>query len=143
MEKETGGTMNVNLPGVDFGRLAKQVIAEKITEGLFKSEEIVQGIVVEALTRKVDQNGQPSHYVNHQSDTWIEWLTKDVIRKSVLEVVKTRVESIRPQLEKAVEAALKASAKASAKVLVEGFVEQAKSGYATNVEIVLGIRERR
>lgn len=137
-QKEQAATIQLN--GVDFGALTKQIIAEKVTEGLFNHEKIVQGIVVEALSMKVDTNGNPTRYHDDRAVNWLEWLTKDVIRKAVTTVVQARVEQMQPQLEKAVEKALRESSSEAAKVLVADFVERSRSMYSPGIDVQIGLR---
>lgn len=143
MAEQEKGTMSLHVPGVDFGLLAKQIIAEKVAEGLFKADDIVRGIVAEALTMKVDANGNHDKYNSREAMSWLEWLTKDQIRKCVTEVVKKRIEAMQPQLEKAVAKALKDSADASAQILVSDFVERSKSMYGPAVTVTLTAPGRR
>lgn len=145
MADDKTGTLAVQLPGVNFELLAKQVIAEKVAEGLFKSEQIVDGLVAEALTVKVRrEDGQLDKYNSRDAMSWLEYVVQDQIKKTVVETVKRRIHEMQPRLEKAVAKALRDSADASAQVLVADFVERAKSTYGPSIAVTLtaGKRDR-
>jgi len=134
--------MQIQIPGVDFSQMAREAIALKLTEALVGADDIIQKIVVSAMTHKVDDKGQTSQYASYNTTPFVEWLAQDLIRKATLEVLAKRVESMRPMIEKAVEAELKRSTKAAAKALTGAFVERAGSSYGLTCDIALKISDR-
>lgn len=135
-------SLKIDIPGVDFALLARQAIAAKLTEALVGADDVIQRIVVGAMERKVNEHGNvPTHSYDAKLP-YIEWLAEDLLRKVTLDVLKTKIESMRPALEKAVEAELRRSAKASARVLASAIAQQAASAYGFTAEIVIKARER-
>lgn len=135
-------TMSIAIPGVNFEQLARETIAAKLTEALLGADDVMRKIVVAALEQKVNDHGVVGQRSYENTVPFVEWLAQDMIRKVTLDVIKTKIESLRPTLEKAVEAELKKSAHASAKVLVGALAQQAASGYGFTAEIVIKARER-
>ena len=135
-------TMQIAIPGVNFEQLARETIAAKLTEALLGSDDAIRKIVVAGLERKVNDRGVVSDRSYDNTIPFIEWIAQDMLRKVTLDVVKAKIESMRPALEKAVEAELKKSAHASAQVLVGALVQQAANGYGFTAEVVIKARKR-
>lgn len=126
----------IELPGVDFGALAKEVIAVKLTEALATSEKGLTQIVHAALGVRVNaENGQPPRYSSDPAVPWVEYVAADLIRSATKEVLKQKVDSMRPAIEKAVEAELKRATKTIAVALVEAYANEAKAGYRVSVNM--------
>lgn len=142
MAEEKTGTLAVQLPGVDFGLLAKQIVAEKVAEGLFKSEAIVQGLIAEALTHKVNSEGTASRSYDRDSMTWLEYTVRQLLKDAVVGEVKKQVANIQPKLERAVSKALKDSADLGAGILVADFFERIKSTYGPSIEVTFKAPKR-
>lgn len=124
----------IELPGVDFGALANELIAVKLTEALAMSPDGVREIVHAALgVRVAADNGQPPRYSSDKTIPWVEFVAADMIRAATKKVLAERVETMKPQIEKAIEAMLKKSSGTIAEALVGAFTEQCKSGYRLNV----------
>ena len=131
----------IQLPGVDFNAMAREVIAAKLTEAMTQSPEAIQRIVIGALSVKVDSEGKVGR--GYSSDiSFVEWVAHDAIRRVVLDTVKAKAEALRSALEKAVEAELKRSTKAAAKALTDTFVKAASNGYAFNFGIDVTVKDR-
>lgn len=135
-------TMQIAIPGVNFEQLARETIAAKLTEALLGADDAIRKIVIAGLEQKVNDRGVVDSRGYDNKTPFVEWLAQDMIRKVTLDVIKEKIESLRPALEKAVEAELKRSAHASAKVLVGALVGQAASAYGFSAEIVIKARER-
>jgi len=126
----------IQIPGVDFEELAKQVVAVKVTEALAAgSQEAVQKLVLAALTKQVNpSNGQePRHYESKVS--CVEYVAGDLIRAATKEVLAERVEEMKPAIKKMVEAELKRNTKSIASALVDAYAAEAKHGYRLSVAL--------
>ena len=124
----------IEIPGVDFGALAKEVISVKLTEALATSENGIQKIVHAALGVRVQaENGQPPRYSSDVTVPWVEYVAADMVRRATKEVLQTRVEALKPAIEKAIEAEIKRSTKTIAKALVGAFTESASNGYRLSI----------
>jgi hypothetical protein len=134
-------TMQIAIPGVNFEQLARETIAAKLTEAMLGSDETIRQIVVAGLERKVNERGVVSERSYDNTIPFIQWIAEDMLRKVTLDVIKAKIESLRPLLEKAVEAGLKKSANASAKVLVDALARSAAQGYGFTADVVIKSRE--
>lgn len=124
----------IELPGVDFAALAKEVISVKITEALATSDSGIRDIVHAALGVRVQaDNGQPPRYSHEKTVPWVEYVAADMVRSATKEVLQQRVDALRPVIEKAVEAEIKRSTKTIANALVGAFTESCKNGYRLSV----------
>lgn len=139
---DNNATMKIDIPGVDFGQLARQAIAVRLTETMIGADDAIRKIVVAAMEQKVNDHGQVPQRSYEEKLPFIEWLAQDLMRKVTLDVLKAKIESLRPVLEKAIEVELKRSAHASAKVLAAALTKQAASGYGFTAEIILKAREQ-
>jgi hypothetical protein len=124
----------IELPGVDFGALAHEVIAVKLTEALATSPDGIRAIVQASLGQRVTpENGQPPRYSSDKTIPWVEYVAADMIRAATKKILAERVEAMRPALEKAVDAEIKRSSKTVAVALVDAYTAQCKSGYRITV----------
>ena len=134
---------SIEIPGVDFGAIAREVIAVKLTESLATSPEGVKSIVQAALGVKVQaENGQPPRYSSDTTVPWVEYVAADMIRSATKDVLKEHVESIKPHIQKAVEAALKKNTTTIAVALVDAFAAEAKSGFRLSVSMAFQKHDR-
>jgi Zn-dependent oligopeptidase len=135
-------SMSIALPGVDFGEMARQAIAVKLTEALVGADQSIIGIVAAAMDRKVSpENGNVgASYQN--TIPYVEWLAQDLIRKAALDALVKKVEALKPQIEAAIEKQLLKDRKRIASVLAQGFLEAAQSKYYVKVNIGMTTIER-
>jgi hypothetical protein len=129
----------IALPGVDFNELAKQAISAHIVKGMASSPELITQIVAGALTRKVDNEGKVNSYSHHNTHSFLQFVTEDLIRKAALEALQQHVDSMKPDIVKAVTAQLKKAVPAIALALVDGFAQNAKDRYRMNVAVKLEV----
>lgn len=132
----------VEIPGVDFTELARQTIAVHLTEALIGNDEAIRKIVVAALAHKVNERGVVGQSYENRTP-FVEWLAQDLIRSATLDVLRTKVEQLRPAIEAAVETELKHSTTEIAKVLTESFIRLAGSQYAIKLDLKANFEERR
>lgn len=137
---EPQGKVSVELPGVDFGALARQVIAVEVSKALSIPEVALNNLVMATLMEKVGSDGKPSHYSD--AKTFIEWAARSAIREAVLSVLKTRMADLKPQLEKAIEADLKKNAKGVAMLMSENFIKQTAHATAYGFELHIAVNPR-
>lgn len=128
-------SMKIDLPGVDFTQLARQTIAAKLTESMLGSEDVIQKIVIAAMSRKVTERGVVSQYDYENRHSFVEWLAQDMMRTVVVDVLRAKVEALRPVIEKQVEVALRRDVKSIANALTESFIGNAKSAYGVTVSL--------
>lgn len=121
---ETKATMKIDIPGVDFGQLARETIAARFAESMVGQEEVIRSIVLRAMEAKVNERGQQSQYSYENKQSYIEWMVHDLIRAAALDVLKAKVEALRPSIEKAIEKELARNTKSVAKALTESFLEE-------------------
>ena len=76
----------IALPGVDFTELAKQAISAHILKGFASSPELITQIVAGALTRKVNSEGKVDSYPHHNTHSFLQFVTEDLIRKATIGV---------------------------------------------------------
>jgi hypothetical protein len=126
----------IELPGVDFAALAKEVISVKLTEALATSDDGIKKIVHAALgVRVLEETGNTPRYSSDKTVPWVEYVAADMVRAATKEVLKAKVESLMPTIQKAVEAELKRSSKTIAHALVGAFTESCKNGYRLSVQM--------
>jgi len=136
-------TMKIDIPGVDFGALARQAIAERLTESLVGADDAIRKIVVAAMQVKVGSDGKVGTYASHNDTPYVEWLAQDLVRQATRAVLARKVEALRPAIERAVEDALKSSLKAAAKALTEAFIASARNSYTVDVGVTFKERAPR
>ena len=127
----------IQVPGVDFGEMARSVIAAKIAEALsVENTEAVHRLVMAALTTKVNaENGSEPRSYDRNTVSWVEYVASDMVRKATKEALAEQVETLRPVIKKAVAAELKRNANSIAKALVDCYANEAKSGYRMSVNM--------
>lgn len=133
---DTKQPATIQIPGVNFEDLAREVIAVKITEALsVGSTEAVQKLVLAALTRQVNpENGNEPHSYDSKV-AWVEYVAGDLIRRATKDVLAERVEEMKPAIQKMVEAELKRNTKSIASALVDAYAAEAKHGYRLTVAL--------
>jgi hypothetical protein len=138
----TQASMKIDLPGVNFEQMAREAIAAHLTEALVGADETVKKIVIAAMAQKVNDKGQRDSYEHYNKTPFVEWMAHDLIRQATLDVLRTKVEALRPVIEKAVEAELKRTAKDAAKALTQSFLATTKHGYGVSVQLGVAFKER-
>jgi hypothetical protein len=134
--------MKIDIPGVDFAGLARQAIAEKLTEALVGADDAIRKIVGAALTQKVNDRGQISQYSSDNKVPYVEWVAGEMIRAAAHQVLQAKVDALRPAIERAVEANLKQNAKAIAQALTGAFITASKDRYTVGVHVSFSAREQ-
>lgn len=122
----SNASLQIQMPGVDFEKMAREMIAAKLTEALSLSDAAIQSLVTSALTRKVNEHGNVGQYSSDNKIAFVEWVAMDLIRKVTLDIVAAKTEALRPTIAIAVERELKRSTSQIAKALVEGFTDKAR-----------------
>lgn len=135
-------SLNIEMPGVDFGAMAREAIAAKLTESLIGADAAIQGIIADALTRKVDGRGQVSQYSSDNKIPYVEWLAQDLIRKAALDAVQAKVELLRPALAKQIESQLSKNVKSIATTLTDTFIKRAQEGHGVTMNLTAQITVR-
>lgn len=138
----TQASMKIDLPGVNFEQMAREAIAAHLTEAMVGADETIKKIVVAAMSQKVNEKGQRDNYDYNNKHSFVEWMAQDLIRQATLDVLKTKVEALRPAIERAVEGELKRSVKAAAKALTESFISTARHGYGITVDLGVTFKAR-
>ena len=128
-------TMKIDIPGVDFGALARQAIAERLTEALVGADDAIRKIVVAAMALKVGGDGKVGNYSSMNDTPYVEWLAHDLVRQATRTVLAQKIETLRPAVERAVEEALRKSIKPAAQALATAFIASAKSSYSVEVGV--------
>ena len=138
---DTTNKVSMELPGVDFAALARQVIAVEVSKVLSVPEASLNAMVIAALQQKVADDGKPSSYANK---TYIEWAAMSAIRGAVLSLLNARVEAMKPKLAELIEASLKRNAKAISITLSDDFVKAAsrQGTYGFKLDITMQASER-
>src|SRR5258708_2890329 len=96
-------SLNIEMPGVDFAGLAREAIAAKLTEALVGEDATIMKIVVAAMERKVESNGNVSNYASSYGIPYVQWMAEQLIRDATKEALKERVERLRPALQAQIE----------------------------------------
>jgi hypothetical protein len=97
--------------------------------------EIVEAVVRQALSQKVDSNGKIDTYGYSSSKTYLEWLCSSAIRKSVEKAIAAWVEKDQQRIQAAVEKCLKAETRTISKTLIDALVVSASNKYKLKVSI--------
>lgn len=133
--------MQIDIPGADFNEMARGVIAAKLTEAMAGADDMIAKIIAVALTQKVDSSGKRSQYDYENKHSFVEWLAHDLIRSVTKEVLREKVESLRPMVAAAIEKQLAKETKTIARALTEGFVARAKGGYGVEVNMAVSFKD--
>jgi hypothetical protein len=135
--------LNIELPGVDFAGLAREAIAAKLVEAMVGADDAIRKIVAAALAQKVTERGVVDTRYNYENKTpFVEWLLQDLVRAATLEIIKAKVDKLRPSIEAEVERQLLKQGKPIAKLVCEQFLAQAKSGYGVKIDVGIIPRDR-
>ena len=139
---ETTNKVSMELPGVDFGAIAKQVIAVEVSKALAMPEQALNALVAAAMMEKVGSDGKPSHY--NDAKTYVEWAARSAIRGAVLDIINKKIETMKPRLAELIEASLKRNAKAIAITLSDDFVKASsrQAAYGFKLDITMQASER-
>ena len=133
-------SLSIEMPGIDFGEMAREAIAAKLTEALVGADTAIASIVAKAMTTKVNENGQVGNYGNNTS--FVEWLAQDLIRAATKKALAEKVEKLRPVIEAQIEAQLKRNAKSIAMSLTDSFAKKCTSGYGVNINLTAEFKDR-
>lgn len=134
--------LKVDVPGFDAAQIAREAIAVKISEAMIGEAEAIQKIVVAAMAAKVNNKGHVSQYSYENKIPYVEWLAQDLIRGATKQVLQTKVEQLRPVLERLIEKQLAKNAKSIATSLTETFIRSAKAGYGININLTANLITR-
>ena len=141
MEKNKA-SLNIEMPGVDFGGMAREAIAAKLTESLIGADEAIVGIVAAALTQKVSHHGTVSNYSSENKIPYVEWLAQDLIKAAAKQALIEKVEALRPALASQIEKQLSKNTKSIAVSLTDTFIKQAVAGYGLTINLTAEMRLR-
>lgn len=139
MAAEASSKVEIGIPGVDFAQMAREAIAGQLMQAMVATPEMVQKLVVAALTQRVDSEGHARNGYS-QDKPFIEWACEGMIRKATLDMFKAELERLRPEIEKGVARCVKESAGAIAKALTESYISG--SGHQFNTAIELKVTRR-
>jgi hypothetical protein len=135
--------LNIELPGVDFAGLAREAIAAKLVEAMVGADDAIRKAVAAALSQKVNERGIVNAQYGYENKTpFIEWLLQDLIRGATTEIIKAKVEKLRPAIEQEVERQLLKQGKAIAKLVCEQFIKQARNGYGVKIDVGIIARDQ-
>lgn len=128
----------IQIPGVDFGKLAQEAIAHQITKAMVGADAFVNTTIAEALSRKVDTEGKPSTRGYGVEMPFVQWVAEDLVRSAVRKAIALKVEEMRPTIEQSVAKALRAQAGTIAQGMVEAMTANVKETgrWGMNVEFV-------
>lgn len=128
----------IQIPGVDFGKLAQEAIAHQITKAMVGADAFVNTTIAEALSRKVDTEGKPSSRGYGVEMPFVQWVAEDLVRSAVRKAIALKVEEMRPTIEQSVAKALRAQAGTIAQGMVEAMTANVKETgrWGMNVEFV-------
>jgi hypothetical protein len=128
----------IQIPGVDFGKLAQEAIAHQITKAMVGADAFVNTTIAEALSRKVDTEGKPSSRGYGVEMPFVQWVAEDLVRAAVRKAIALKVEEMRPTIEQSVAKALRAQAGTIAQGMVEAMTANVKETgrWGMNVEFV-------
>ena len=135
-------SLNIEMPGVDFAGMAREAIAAKLTESMVGADDMINKIVVAALTQKVNERGSVDQYSSSNRVPFVEWVAQDLIREATKAVLKDRVEKLRPALENQIEKQLVKNTKSIAASLTNAFIQQASAGYGVVINMTAEMRVR-
>ena len=139
MEKQKT-SLSIEMPGVDFGEMAREAIAGKLIEALVGADAAIAGIVAKAMTTKVNEHGAVGSYGNNTP--FVEWLAQDLIRAAAKDVLAKKVEAMRPVIAAQIEAQLKRNVKSIAMSLTDAFAKQASAGYGVIINLTAKMRTK-
>ncbi len=133
---------SIELRGVNFGELARQVIAVEVAKVLSIPEAALTDLVMAALTERVGSDGKPSNYSDARP--YVEVAAKNAIRGAVLKILNERVAAMQSKLADLIESQLKRNAKAIAVVMSDEFVKTAarQTAYDFRLDITLDGKSR-
>ncbi len=128
----------IQIPGVDFGKLAQEAIAHQITKAMVGADAFVNTTIAEALSRKVDTEGKLSTRGYGVEMPFVQWVAEDLVRSAVRKAIAAKVEEMRPTIEQSVAKALRAQAGTIAQGMVEAMTANVKEvgRWGMNVEFV-------
>ncbi len=135
-------SLSIEMPGVDFAGLAREAIAANLTKALVGADATIVQIVVAAMERKVESNGNPSSYAYSYGVPYVQWLAEDLVRGATKAALQERVDKLRPAIQAQVERQLAKSAKSIAVALTESFIKSATNGYGVNINLTAEFRTR-
>lgn len=126
----------IQIPGVDFNKLAQEAIAHQITKAMVGADVMVNATIAEALSRKVDSEGKPSTRGYGVEMPFIQWVAEDLVRSAVRKALAAKIDEMRPAIEASVAKALRAQAGTIATGMIEAMTANVKEvgRWGMNVE---------
>lgn len=116
--------------------LTKELLTQSLIETLDAKNTIVQSIVTEVLSTKVDVDGRPSTYRFDENRTYLKYLCEKMIRDEVVSVAEEVLEKNRAALRESIrkEISKKATMDKMTDCFINSVLDSMNNRYSTNVE---------
>ena len=127
--------MNLNINKDMLTPVIEEQVKAMMATILGGQDQIVDKVIKEILTMKVDKNGHPSSYSSDR--TYFEWLLKDEITKAVKELIVEEMKSKVGNIKKAIRKQIQSESGSSliADALLNGLTETLKYSWRSTFKI--------
>jgi len=113
----------------------KAQIQAAIVRELGQTERLVEKVVAQALTVKVNSEGKHSKSSYRNEFTYLNWLTGDVIRRAAKEAIREYIEEVRDEIKVEVAKQIRKRSNDFATALVSGLADALKASWRFDVKV--------
>ena len=117
--------------------LTKDLLRQSLIETLDAKNSIVEGIVSQVLSVKVNEDGRVSNYDRENRYTFLEWLVRKMIKEEVRSVADEVFEEKRGDIREAIrrEVSKKANLNKMVDAFFESFSDNLNNKYRTTIDV--------
>jgi len=133
------GNVSLTISKEVVAPIVESKIKQAIVETLGGKEEILEKVINEILTRKVDEHGKIPRYSSDKRFSWIDIVLTNQIKKAVEDELKHQVEESSKQIKEALIAQIrtKSGSNKIAKALIDGLNGTFSSSYTSKIDVYL------
>ena len=127
--------LNLPVPNSVLEPYIKAAVSTAITAALGDGAKLVEAAVQQALTAKVDANGNVSSSSYSNQHLLADVVSRNSIHKIATETIQEMAEGMRPQIRAEIEKQLKDKHGQLASAMVDGLIESLKTTWNINVSV--------
>ena len=132
----------VNIPRDVIEPIVQAKVALAVAEALGGHQDLVALAVTAVLTAKVDSDGRVGNYANRDSLSYVQWIMRDCIRKTVSKVLQDEMPKHEHVIREHIIAQLQNKKSPLVKQLVEGMVKAVTSPNTLAYRLTVDVSEK-
>lgn len=126
--------LNIEIDADVVNAIVQRKVEEAIKESMVNKDDVLDRLVKQMLTLKVNGDGKPTEY---QGVPYIEWAAREAMRRAVKTGLDAAFEKKQAEITAKVQAQIERSSNKLAQALVSGLADSLKASWSSTVKVEL------